>query len=515
MRPKELAALRDALPLVGELNAEIASREETWFGMTAKTLSLPAEIFSNLEAALLPEPATLLREGDVIRSDFNEELGLLRQMRDNTGQFLLDLEKREREKTGLTSLRVEYNRVHGFYIEVSKGQAASVPVEYHRRQTLKNTERFITPELKNYEDQALSSKERSAALEKELYDGLVASLAGHVPALMAAARALAQLDVVGTLARHAVEHHWVRPTLTARPGIEIIKGRHPVVETTIESYVPSDCRLGDGRRCLIITGPNMGGKSTYMRAVALITLLAWAGSFVPAESVTIGPVDRIHTRIGASDDLARGRSTFMVEMTEAAAILHQATDRSLVLMDEIGRGTATFDGLSLAGAIAQELVETTRSLTLFATHYFELTQLAINLKEAANVHVSAAQTRSKIVFLHEIEEGPASRSYGIAVAQLAGVPAPVVRRARAMLTKLENREAAIDSPQADLFGDGLFFEGQTSSAAVLEAPAEPDPALREFAEAVAGLDVDSLTPREALAKLYEIREEAVKAAKGI
>lgn len=515
VRPKELAALRDALPLVGELNAEIASREETWFGMTAKTLSLPAEIFSNLEAALLPEPATLLREGDVIRSDFNEELGLLRQMRDNTGQFLLDLEKREREKTGLTSLRVEYNRVHGFYIEVSKGQAASVPVEYHRRQTLKNTERFITPELKNYEDQALSSKERSAALEKELYDGLVASLAGHVPALMAAARALAQLDVVGTLARHAVEHHWVRPTLTARPGIEIIKGRHPVVETTIESYVPSDCRLGDGRRCLIITGPNMGGKSTYMRAVALITLLAWAGSFVPAESVTIGPVDRIHTRIGASDDLARGRSTFMVEMTEAAAILHQATDRSLVLMDEIGRGTATFDGLSLAGAIAQELVETTRSLTLFATHYFELTQLAVNLKEAANVHVSAAQTRSKIVFLHEIEEGPASRSYGIAVAQLAGVPAPVVRRARAMLTKLENREAAIDSPQADLFGDGLFFEGQTSSAAVLEAPAEPDPALREFAEAVAGLDVDSLTPREALAKLYEIREEAVKAAKGI
>ena len=515
VRPKELAALRDALPLVGELNAEIASREETWFGMTAKTLSLPAEIFSNLEAALLPEPATLLREGDVIRSDFNEELGLLRQMRDNTGQFLLDLEKREREKTGLTSLRVEYNRVHGFYIEVSKGQAASVPVEYHRRQTLKNTERFITPELKNYEDQALSSKERSAALEKELYDGLVASLAGHVPALMAAARALAQLDVVGTLARHAVEHHWVRPTLTARPGIEIIKGRHPVVETTIESYVPSDCRLGDGRRCLIITGPNMGGKSTYMRAVALITLLAWAGSFVPAESVTIGPVDRIHTRIGASDDLARGRSTFMVEMTEAAAILHQATDRSLVLMDEIGRGTATFDGLSLAGAIAQELVETTRSLTLFATHYFELTQLAVNLKEAANVHVSAAQTRSKIVFLHEIEEGPASRSYGIAVAQLAGVPAPVVRRARAMLTKLENREAAIDSPQADLFGDGLFFEGQTSSAAVLEAPAEPDPALCEFAEAVAGLDVDSLTPREALAKLYEIREEAVKAAKGI
>lgn len=509
VRPKELAALRDALPIVQSLSTEVSARSEPWFDRASVHLAFSTSLHTKLDNALLPEPATLLREGDVIRSEYNEELRTLREMRDNTGQFLLDLETREREATGLSSLRVEYNRVHGFYIEVSKGQAASVPVTYHRRQTLKNTERFITPELKAYEDQALSAKERSATLEKELYDNLVQDLNASVPILMNAARALAQLDVVATLARHAVEHQWVRPTLTTKPGIDILKGRHPVVETAIESYVPSDCRLGDGRRCLIITGPNMGGKSTYMRAVALITLLAWAGSFVPAESVTIGPVDRIHTRIGASDDLARGRSTFMVEMTEAAAILHQATDRSLVLMDEIGRGTATFDGLSLAGAIAQELVENTRSLTLFATHYFELTQLAATLKEAANVHVSAAQTRSRIVFLHEIEEGPASQSYGIAVAQLAGVPAPVVRRARAMLQKLESREAATNSPQADLFGDGLLFEKTAEDTHPADI-VEENPQLRAFANAMADLDVDSLTPREALAKLYEMREEALK-----
>lgn len=509
VRPKELAALRDALPIVQSLSTEVSARSEPWFDRASVHLALSTALHTKLDNALLPEPATLLREGDVIRSEYNEELRTLREMRDNTGQFLLDLETREREATGLSSLRVEYNRVHGFYIEVSKGQAASVPVTYHRRQTLKNTERFITPELKAYEDQALSAKERSATLEKELYDNLVQDLNASVPILMNAARALAQLDVVATLARHAVEHQWVRPTLTTKPGIDILKGRHPVVETAIESYVPSDCRLGDGRRCLIITGPNMGGKSTYMRAVALITLLAWAGSFVPAESVTIGPVDRIHTRIGASDDLARGRSTFMVEMTEAAAILHQATDRSLVLMDEIGRGTATFDGLSLAGAIAQELVENTRSLTLFATHYFELTQLAATLKEAANVHVSAAQTRSRIVFLHEIEEGPASQSYGIAVAQLAGVPAPVVRRARAMLQKLESREAATNSPQADLFGDGLLFEKAVEDTHPTDI-VEENPQLRAFANAMADLDVDSLTPREALAKLYEMREEALR-----
>ena len=507
VRPKELAALRDALPAVEKLAAEAARRPEDWFSGSARSLLLPPELRTLLEAAILEEPATLLREGDVIRSDYHEELSELRALRDNTGQYLLDLEKRERERTGISTLRVEFNRVHGFYIEVSKGQAANVPIEYHRRQTLKNTERFITPELKSYEDKALSAKERAVALEKELYDGLVAKIGAWVPQIMTAAQCLARLDVVGALAQHASRFGWVRPSLTAKTGIHIEAGRHPVVETAIETYVPSNCALGDGRRCLVITGPNMGGKSTYMRAVALIVLLAWAGSFVPADAASIGPVDRIHTRIGASDDLARGRSTFMVEMTEAAAILHQATDRSLVLMDEIGRGTATFDGLSLAGAIAQELAESTRSLTLFATHYFELTQLASTLKEVANVHVSATQTKSRIVFLHEIEEGPASQSYGIAVAQLAGVPAPVVRRAKAMLLKLENREKAAASPQADLFGQGMFFE-PCDPAPIIETAPEPDPKLAAFADSLAEMDVDSLTPREALAKLYEIQEKA-------
>ena len=473
----------------------------------ASRLSVPPHLETLLKESLLDEPATLLRDGDVIRSDYHEELKKLRDLRDNVGQFLIDLETREKAATGLSTLRVEYNRVHGFFIEVSKAQASGVPMTYHRRQTLKNTERFITPELKAYEDQAISAKERSAALEKELYERLVASLAEHVPTLMSAARALAELDTVSALAHHAVEYHWVRPTLVNQSGISIEAGRHPVVETTLETYVPSNCTLGDGRRCLVITGPNMGGKSTFMRSVALIALLAWAGSFVPAQAVTIGPIDRIHTRIGASDDLARGRSTFMVEMTEAAAILHQATDHSLVLMDEIGRGTATFDGLSLAGAIAQELVESTRSLTLFATHYFELTQLASRLKEVANVHVSATQTKSRIVFLHEIEEGPASQSYGIAVAQLAGVPGPVVRRAKAMLAKLESRERESASPQPDLFGEHLYFEEPNHEPLIEEAPAE-DPQRRAFIDLCAELDVDSLSPREALAKLYEIGQKA-------
>lgn len=507
VRPKELAALRDAFAPVAALCRATSVRTENWLVQLASRLSVPPHLETLLKESLLDEPATLLRDGDVIRSDYHEELKKLRDLRDNVGQFLIDLETREKAATGLSTLRVEYNRVHGFFIEVSKAQASGVPMTYHRRQTLKNTERFITPELKAYEDQAISAKERSAALEKELYERLVASLAEHVPTLMSAARALAELDTVSALARHAVEYHWVRPTLVNQSGISIEAGRHPVVETTLETYVPSNCTLGDGRRCLVITGPNMGGKSTFMRSVALIALLAWAGSFVPAQAVTIGPIDRIHTRIGASDDLARGRSTFMVEMTEAAAILHQATDHSLVLMDEIGRGTATFDGLSLAGAIAQELVESTRSLTLFATHYFELTQLASRLKEVANVHVSATQTKSRIVFLHEIEEGPASQSYGIAVAQLAGVPGPVVRRAKAMLAKLESRERESASPQPDLFGEHLYFEEPNHEPLIEEAPAE-DPQRRAFIDLCAKLDVDSLSPREALAKLYEIGQKA-------
>ena len=507
VRPKELAALRDALPEMRALADRCLTREEPWFKEAAAQLTLPDELWQLLSAALLDEPATFLREGDVIRSEYNEELKTLRELRDNTGQFLIDIETRERASTGIATLRVEFNRVHGFFIEVSKAQAANVPAAYIRRQTLKNTERFITPELKDYEDKALSAKERSAALEKALYDGVVKTAAPYVAALMQAAHTVAQLDAVGAFASHASERGWVRPTLSAKAGIDIRRGRHPVVETAIETYVPSDCRLEDGRRCLIITGPNMGGKSTYMRAVALIALLAWAGSFVPAEAVTIGPIDRIHTRIGASDDLARGRSTFMVEMTEAAAILHQATDRSLVLMDEIGRGTATYDGLSLAGAIAEELVSRTRSLTLFATHYFELTQLASRVREVANVHVSASHSKNRIIFLHEIEEGPASRSYGIAVAQLAGIPSAVVRRAKAMLQKLEKREESIASPQPDLFGEGLFLDAPDTAPLLEEAP-QPDPALAEFADDIAAIDIDNLSPREAFLKLSELHDRA-------
>ena len=512
MRPKELAALRDALPTVKGIRALLAQLKSEWFHTQGDAIELPEELSEHLEAALLDEPATFLRDGDVIRAGFNAELDELRALRDNTGQFLMDLEAREKAATGLSTLRVEYNRVHGFFIEVSKGQAPDVPVHYHRRQTLKNVERFITPELKEYEDKAISAKERANDLEKALYDELIKVLNPYVAVLMQSAQAIAQSDALASLAMHAKEHQWVRPTLNNRIGIDIEAGRHPVVETTIETFVPNDCRLGAGRRCLMITGPNMGGKSTYMRSVALITLLAWAGAFVPAKSAVIGPIDRILTRIGASDDLARGRSTFMVEMTEAATILHQATERSLVLMDEIGRGTATFDGLSLAAAIAQELVEGTRSLTLFATHYFELTELAGHLKEVANVQVSATQSKKRIVFLHEISEGPANRSYGIAVAQLAGVPSHVVRRAEAYLSKLESREAENQTPQGSLFDDLGFLETQvapeTSSSVLPEAEDPFEEERRALVDTIAQIEIDDLSPREALAKLYELCNKA-------
>ncbi len=510
VRPKELAALRDAIPVVKTLREVLLTLPNAWFSQASQHLLWSEGLEQRLEDALLEEPATFLRDGDVIRSSYNEELKTLRALRDNTGQFLLDFEAREKAATGLSTLRVEYNKVQGFFIEVSKAQAASVPEHYHRRQTLKNTERFITPELKAYEDQALSAKERSAQLEKALYDELIDFLTPHVGALMDIAHTLATLDVISALAQHAHDNHWVRPVLADRVEIAIQKGRHPVVETALETYVPNDCQLGDGRRCLVITGPNMGGKSTYMRSVALIVLLAWVGSFVPAQAASIGPVDRILTRIGASDDLTRGRSTFMVEMTEAAAILHQATSSSLVLMDEIGRGTATFDGLSLAASIAQELVEGTRSLTLFATHYFELTELAGHLKEVANVHVSAVRSKNRIVFLHEIAEGPANRSYGIAVAQLAGVPSQVVRRAEALLGKLEAREHDTPSHQGDLFADLPVV--QMPESVVLDTMAEPDNTLpdeaQQFLDALSALELDELSPREALAQLYDLQKEA-------
>jgi DNA mismatch repair protein MutS len=498
VRPRELAALRDAAPALADLGELLRNIDTPLAAAWREQVRLPAALAAELARALLLEPAAQLRDGDVIRSGFDAELDELRALRDNVGQFLLDLEARERGRTGIANLRVEYNRVHGFYIEVTHGQTAKVPDDYRRRQTLKNAERYITPELKRFEDKALSAQERARARERELYEVLLARLQPAVRELLATADAVASVDALAALARHAQRARWVAPEFVDSPGLEIRGARHPVVEDQIEQFVANDCVLGPGRRLLVITGPNMGGKSTYMRSVALIALLAYAGSFVPADSARLGPIDRILTRIGAADDLARGASTFMVEMTEAAAILNRATQASLVLMDEIGRGTSTFDGMALAAAIARALAEANRSLTLFATHYFELTQLAQWLPEVANVHVAAAQARGKVVFLHEVREGPASQSYGLAVAQLAGVPAEVVRRARALLTQLEQRAAGVQ-PQLDLFAAG----DAALAAAQIEPP--PGPEADELRERLGATDIDELSPREALALLYELK----------
>jgi DNA mismatch repair protein MutS len=494
-RPRELAALRDSLPHLEQAALLAATLPGPLAGELAAQARPPAGLHALLTARLLPQPAFAPRDGDVIAAGCDAELDELRALRDNAGAFLVELEARERQRTGIANLRVEYNRVHGFFIEVTQGQLAKVPEDYRRRQTLKNAERYITPELKAFEDKALSAQERARVRERALYEALLAQLAPQVAALLRCADALASLDALAALARHAQAARWVAPELTAAPGLELSGARHPVVEGQIESYMPNDCALSPQRRLLVITGPNMGGKSTYMRSVALCALLAFAGSWVPATRARFGPLDRILTRIGAADDLARGASTFMVEMTEAAAILNQATEASLVLMDEIGRGTSTFDGLALAGAIARELAEKNRCHTLFATHYFELTQLAEALPEVANVHVAATENRGKVVFLHEVRDGAASRSYGLAVAQLAGVNAAVVRRARALLTQLEER-AAGTRPQLDLFAAG---------AAPAAAEVEPHDPLRER---LAELDVDALAPREALALLYELKAQA-------
>ncbi len=509
IRPKELAALRDALPRLEALAGALGAFDDGLLARCRGDLVVDRALFEDLSRTLLDEPAVLLREGEVIRSEASEELAQLRGLRDNAGSFLMELEARERQSTGISTLRVEFNRVSGYYIEVPRGQAAAVPERYRRRQTLKNVERFTTPELKEFEDKALSAKERCQQLERSLWDALLERASAHVQPLMQAAAAAAAFDVLETFARHAEGAGWCRPVLDDAPGIELAAARHPVVEHMLEHYVPNDCRLVPGRRLLVITGPNMGGKSTYMRSVALIALLAYAGSYVPASSARLGPVDKILTRIGASDDLARGRSTFMVEMTEAAAILQRATDSSLVLMDEIGRGTSTFDGLSLAAAIARELVENIRSWTLFATHYFELTQLASECPEAANVHVRAEETKKGIVFLHDISDGPASQSYGIAVANLAGVPPRVIRRARGYLAELENRALA-SGPQLDLFASGGESAPGRASFEPAEAPAAArvDPALSDFVESVAEIDADALTPRQALALIYDLQQKA-------
>ncbi len=494
VRPRELVALRITLGKTRQLESPLNGLGE-WLTQLSLDL-LPAPGCAELVAgAIKDDPAALVRDGGVIATGFDAELDELRAIQDNCDVFLLDLEQRERARTGITNLRVQFNKVHGFYIEVTQGQADKVPPDYRRRQTLKNAERFITPELKAFEDKALSAQDRALAREKFLYERLLDGLQAHVPGLTRVARALATLDALCCLAERSLTLAWCAPQFVTEPCIEIRGGRHPVVEsrlaeTSSGNFIANHTSLHGRQRMQIITGPNMGGKSTYMRQVAIIVLLAAVGSYVPAESCRLGPIDAIHTRIGAADDLANAQSTFMMEMTEAAQILHTATPHSLVLMDEIGRGTSTFDGLALASAIATQLHNKSQAFTLFATHYFELTGFPATHHGAMNVHVSAAESGRDIVFLHEVQSGPASRSYGIQVARLAGMPAAVLNHAQHALDALEH-SANASQAQVDLFAAPP--ETRQAAPSALEA-------------ALAAVNPDVLSPREALDVLYQLKK---------
>ena len=504
VRPRELVGLGLTLARSAEL-AKALAQELPADAIPALLTSLtndlvpPEQCEALLRGALQAEPAALVRDGGVIADGFDAELDELRAIQNNCDGFLIDLETRERERTGISNLRVQFNKVHGFYIEVTQGQASKVPDDYRRRQTLKNAERFITPELKTFEDKALSAQERALAREKWLFEQLLDQLQAFIPELTRLARAFAALDALCALAERSLTLQWNEPQFANEPCIEIRGGRHPVVEarlneTTGGSFIANDTVMGAKQRMQVITGPNMGGKSTYMRQVAVIVLLASMGSYVPAESCRLGPIDAIHTRIGAADDLANAQSTFMVEMTEAAQILNAATPQSLVLMDEIGRGTSTFDGLALAGGIAAHLHDKAKAFTLFATHYFELTEFPAQHHAAINVHVSAVEGSGKanIVFLHQIEPGPASRSYGIQVARLAGVPTSVVQHARHALAALESQSAQ-SRDQVDLFAP---------------PPVSEAPEAHPLQAALQGIDPDALSPREALEQLYTLKKLA-------
>ncbi len=500
VRPRELAGLRATLAALPALRARVPGGVPGGAPLLVElqqALAPDAAVADALQA-IAEEPAVLLRDGGVIAPGVDAELDELRGIGQNCDAFLLDLEQRERARTGIGNLRVQFNKVHGFYIEVTTSGLDKVPTDYQRRQTLKNAERYITPELKAFEDKALSAQERSLAREKWLYEQLIDALQRHLGELSALARALAGLDALAALAERAATLGWCRPDFVPYPCIEIEAGRHPVVEARLREtgqdgkareFIANHCRLDARTKMLVITGPNMGGKSTFMRQVALIVLLAAMGSFVPATACRLGPIDAIHTRIGAADDLANAQSTFMLEMTEAAAIVHQASELSLVLMDEIGRGTSTFDGLALAGAIATQLHDRNRSFTLFATHYFELTEFPARHERAINLHVGAVESGHDIVFLHQIEPGPASRSYGVQVARLAGMPAALIRQARATLEALEAKAQA-GQAQVDLF-------------APPPAAAAPEPSAVEAA--LARIDPDALSPREALEALYRLK----------
>jgi DNA mismatch repair protein MutS len=503
-RPRDLSGLRDTLATLPAIAELVASLDAPALAGCMRDLRCDAAWHALLARAVAGEPSALLRDGGVIATGFDAELDELRSIDAGCAQFLVDLEQRERVRSGVANLKVEYNRVHGFYIEVSRAQSARVPDDYRRRQTLKNAERYTTPELAAFESKALTAQERALACERRLFDALLTELSPAIPALQAVAAALAQLDVLQALAERADALRLTRPRFVDDIGIAIEGGRHPVVERQVEAFIPNDVTLDASRRLLVVTGPNMGGKSTYMRQTAVIALLACCGMFVPATRATLGPIDAIYTRIGAADDLAGGRSTFMVEMTEAAYILNRATASSLVLIDEIGRGTSTFDGLALAWAIAHRLAEHNRSLALFATHYFELTALPSEIDGCANVHVDAVETKGRqgagIVFLHKVEDGPANRSYGLQVARLAGIPAETLKQAQRYFARLDKFNAR-DDAQHDLFASAVREAGQVVAS---------DDRLRALEQHVAALDPDALTPREALAALYELKRLTVR-----
>lgn len=491
-RPRDLARMRTALQHLPELADVLAETDQPRIGELAQLAAPMDELCELLERAIIENPPVVIRDGGVLAPGYHAELDEWRDLADGATKFLEELEASERERHDLDSLKVGFNQVHGFYIQVSRSQSHLVPSHYIRRQTLKNAERYIIPELKEHEDKVLNSKSKALALEKKLWEELFDQLLPHLEQLQNAANALSELDVLANLAERADSLNYCRPQLTEMPGIEITAGRHPVVEQVLsEPFIANPISLHQDRRMLIITGPNMGGKSTYMRQTALIALMAHVGSFVPAEAVSMGPLDRIFTRIGASDDLASGRSTFMVEMTETANILHNATPNSLVLMDEIGRGTSTYDGLSLAWASAEWLAEKIAAMTLFATHYFELTELPSLMAGLANVHLDAVEHGEEIAFMHAVQEGAASKSYGLAVASLAGVPKSVIKRAKTKLQQLEasGHQQAIDAP--------------LTSPAEQQLALLPEPS--EIEEALASVNPDELTPRQALDELYRLK----------
>lgn len=491
-RPRDLTKMRDSLATLPVLQNQLKDIDSTNVSELAFRINnFPIQL-TLLEKAIEENPPVVIREGGVIASGFDAELDELRNLSRNAGQYLMDLEAREKARTSLSTLKVGFNRVHGYYIEISKGQATSaLPPEYIRRQTLKNAERFITPELKEFEDKVLSAKTKALAREKRLYEEFLDVLAEDLTNLLKSAEAIAELDVLNCFAERAINLNYCRPKLSDEAGIAIEKARHPVVEAVIEEqFIENDLYLNDKQKILIITGPNMGGKSTYMRQTALIVLMALSGSYVPAESATIGPVDRIFTRIGSSDDLAGGRSTFMVEMTETANILHNATPNSLVLMDEIGRGTSTFDGLSLAWSAAIYIAERIEAFTLFATHYFELTKLPEKYGRIENIHLDAIEHDDGIVFLHKVKSGPANQSYGLQVAKLAGIPASVIDKASDKLKELESEIGPKSQPSTK--AQRNLFEST------------PHPII-EYLER---LNPDQITAREALSILYELKTKA-------